>query len=121
MSVNKQEPITFHTALERIEGSYKGRRDIFEDVLSEAFIDAVKRVLSTGKQGKLTVKLSFSRIDEERLEIKGDLSTSLPEPASDGRTFYHDSRGNLFLEDPRQAKLPNMTPLKRVKKEGEAA
>lgn len=119
--MNKQEPITFNSTLERIEGSYKGRRDIFEDVLSEAFLDAVTRVLSTGKAGKLTVKLSFARVDDARLEIKGDLSTNLPEPPADGRTFYHDNRGNLFLEDPRQAKLPNMTPLKRVKKGEEAA
>jgi hypothetical protein len=97
-----------------IEGSYKGNVDTLDELIKEAFIETVKRVLSTGKAGKMTVTMAFARKDDTRLEITGDVTTKLPEFKADIRSIYHDNRGNLFLDDPRQPHLPNVTPLKKV-------
>ncbi len=116
----KRKPLGFCSILEQIEGSYKGSVDELDVLVDEAFTETVKRVLGTGKAGKLTVTLVFARVDDTRIEVKGDVTTKLPEPKSDSRTVYHDNRGNLFVEDPRQAHLPYPTPLKQVKQEQEA-
>lgn len=107
-------PLNFSSTLENLEGVYKGTRNDLNVLVDDALQETVKRVLSTGKVGKMTVVLAFSRKDDDRIEVKGDVKTSLPEPKSDTKTFYHDSRGNLFVEDIRQAKLPFPTPLKKV-------
>ncbi|MDD3001684.1 MAG: hypothetical protein PHF29_08010 [Candidatus Riflebacteria bacterium] len=118
--MSEQQALDFKSILNRIEGSYKGSVDELDILVDEAFIETVKRVLGTGKVGKLTVTLAFNRIDDTRIEVKGDVSTKLPEPKTDTKTIYHDSRGNLFVEDPKQQKLPFPTPLKQVKPNQEA-
>lgn len=112
--MDSEKSLDFCSVLEKVEGSYKGSVDDLKPLIDEAFVETVKRVLATGKAGKLKVELSFNRVDEVRIEIKGDVKTTLPEPKSDSRRFYHDSRGNVFSEDPRQMKLPGITPLKKV-------
>jgi hypothetical protein len=119
--VEKKEPLSFITTMPLIEGSYKGNVDTLDELVKEAFTEAIKRVLSTGKTGKLTVTMAFSRKDDFRIEITGDVTTKLPEFKSDIRSIYHDQKGNLFLDDPRQANLPFSTPLKQVKQNQEAA
>jgi hypothetical protein len=121
MAEEKKEPLNFRSILEQIEGSYKGSVDDLGGLVDEAFSETVKRVLSTGKAGKMTVTLAFARVDETRIEVKGDVTTKLPEPKTDSKTIYHDSRGQLFTEDPRQKTLPFPTPLKQVKPNQEAA
>lgn len=120
MTEEKREALNFRSILEQVEGSYKGSVDDLDELIDEAFSETVKRVLGTGKVGKLTVTLAFARVDETRIEVKGDVTTKLPEPKTDTKTIYHDSRGNLFVEDPRQQKLPFPTPLKQVKPNQEA-
>jgi len=115
--MENQEPLNFTSILALVEGSHKGSVGCLNEIIDEAFSETVKRVLSTGKAGKLHVTLSFSRVDNTRIEIKGDVTTKLPEPKTDSRYIYHDVRGQLFSEDPRQKNLPFPTPLKQVKKE----
>jgi len=121
MAEEKKEPLNFRSILEQVEGSYRGSVDDLGGLVDEAFSETVKRVLSTGKVGKITGTLAFARVDETRIEVKGDVTTKLPEPKTDSKTIYHDSRGQLFTEDPRQKTLPFPTPLKQVKPNQEAA
>lgn len=111
---DKAAPLNFSTTLTQLEGVYKGSRNDLNVLADDALQETVKRVLSTGKVGKITVTLAFARKDDDRIEVKGDVKTNLPEPKADTKTFYHDNRGNLFVEDTRQAKLPFPTPLKKV-------
>lgn len=107
-------PLNFCSTLAQLEGVYKGTRNDLNLLADEALQETVKRVLSTGKAGKITVVLAFARKDDDRIEVKGDVKTNLPEPKADTKTFYHDNRGNLFVEDVKQPKLPFPTPLKKV-------
>jgi hypothetical protein len=119
--MKETEPLNFQSVLSRIEGSYKGSVDELDALVAEAFTETVKRTLSTGKVGKMTLTLGFSRVDETRIEIKGEVTTKLPEPRTDSSVLYHDERGDLFAEDPRQKKLPfASSPLRQINK-GEAA
>lgn len=108
------EKLGFKEVLPIIEGVYDGSVDTLEDCIADAFEKTVKRALSTGKVGKLNVALSFSRVDDTRVEISGKVTTTLPNPVPSSRSVYHDNRGNLSETDPRQQNLPNVTPLKRV-------
>jgi|GEM_PF-2612934 len=121
MSETKKEALSFKSILDQVEGSYKGSVDDLGELIDEAFAETVKRVLATGKAGKLTVTLAFARVDETRIEVKGDVGTKLPEPKTDSRTIYHDSKGRLFTEDPRQSDLPFSGPLRQIKPIQEAA
>ena len=109
--------LNFASTLSQVPGVYDGQVDVLENRVEEAFIKTVKRVLGTGKAGKITVSLAFSRVDDTRIEIKGEVKTALPEPKVGTREVYHDNRGNLSVEDPRQPKLPganNVSPLRQV-------
>jgi len=120
MAEEKKEALDFQAILKKVEGSYKGAVGDLGELIDDAFAETVKRVLVTGKAGKLTVTVAFNRIDDTRIEVKGDVTTKLPEPKTDSRTIYHDSRGRLFTQDPRQADLPFPTPLRQVNKAQEA-
>lgn len=114
--MDENPKLGFVEILGMTEGTYNGTVDDLRTLIDESFAETVKRVLSTGKAGKLTVTLGFNRVDDFRIEIKGDVSAKLPEPKTDGRRFYHDVKGNITADDPRQRKLP-FPALKQIKKE----
>ena len=109
-----KDPLNYSAVLSKVDGSYKGSVGTLEEVIEEAFAETIRRVLMTGKAGKLTVCLDFSRLDETRIEVKGDIKTKLPEPKTSTRTLYHDRSGNLFADDPNQPNLPNVAPLRKI-------
>lgn len=116
MSEEKKEKLGFTDIIEKVEGVYDGRLDVLDSCIQEAFEKTVKRSLSTGKVGKLTVTLSFNRTDDKRMEIKGEVKTSLPNPVAGATNMYHDIKGNLHQSDPRyqHPDLPKPKPLRAV-------
>ncbi len=112
--MEEQNNLDLENVMDQIEGSYEGSIDIFSELANKAFSEALKRVISTGKKGKLTLAFSLENIGDGRISITGDINSKLPEPSQKGKLFYHDLKGNLTTEDPRQPNLPNLKPLSRV-------
>ena len=112
--------LDFQSILSRIEAGFDGSINGLDEKINEAFNKTVKRVLASNKKGVLTIKLTFGTLNNNKVAIRAEIETKLPEPEADAKFFYHDLKGNLTENDPMQPQLfENVKPLKRVN-QGEA-
>jgi hypothetical protein len=113
------DKLEFPQLLEQVESYHDGHINSMSFLIDEALTKVVRRALETGKASSLSVTLNFTRYDDCRVAITGDLKTKLPEGKKQARTFYYDRNGELSLEDTTQPKMFDRdgnvaTPLKRV-------
>ena len=112
------EKLEFANLIEKVEGYLDGRADTISNLIEIALKNVVKRAIETGKKSSLTVTLDFTRFDDKRVSISGDLKTKLPEGSKEARTFYFDKNADLSLDDFDQPKMfdreGNVSPLKKV-------
>ncbi len=112
------EKLEFANLIEKVEGYLDGRVDTISNLIEIALKNVVKRAIETGKKSSLTVTLDFTRFDDKRVSISGDLKTKLPEGSKEARTFYFDKNADLSLDDFDQPKMfdreGNVSPLKKV-------
>ena len=75
----------------------------------EKLQELVKKVLATGKKGKLTISLDIQQgADEGTVIIRDDVTVKLPTPDKSSSTFYADADGALHREDPKQREFPTV-------------
>lgn len=111
----ENEKLRFQDVLQRIEAGFDGSIDELDSKINEAFDKTVRRVLASNKKGVLTIRLTFGSLNNNKVAIKAEIETKLPEPEAEAKFFYHDLRGNLTEKDPMQPELfGNVKPLKRV-------
>ena len=100
------EKLEFANLIEKVEGYLDGRVDTISNLIEIALKNVVKRAIETGKKSSLTVTLDFTRFDDKRVSITGDLKTKLPEGSEEAKIFYFDKdkginrESNLYLADP---------------------
>jgi hypothetical protein len=93
------EKLEFANLIENVEGYLDGQADTISNLIEIALKNVVKRAIETGKKSSLTVTLDFTRLDDKRVSISGDLKTKLPEGSKEAKTFYFDKWCDLSLEE----------------------
>ena len=88
------EELEFANLIDEIEN---GRVDTISSLIEIVLKNDVKRAIETGKSS-LIVALEFTRFDDKRVLISGNLRTEFPECSKKERTFYFDKYADLSLD-----------------------
>jgi hypothetical protein len=89
------EKLEFANLIDEIEND---RVDTISSLIEIVLKNDVKRAIETGEKISLTVALDFTRFDDKRVSISGNLRTEFPECSEKERTFYFDKYADLSLD-----------------------
>lgn len=100
----------FKLATEQIPAINSGWLDT---ELGEAMSEAVRAVLSMGKQAEITLKLKIQpqNIGDGTVKITHDVISKLPKEKREGGIVFATPEGNIQAHDPRQKPLDLKVPV----------
>jgi hypothetical protein len=109
------KPLSFREMQEHLEVIFDGEPIPLAEAMDKALDDAVKAAVNNNKAASVTVKLTVKQGRANELQVDADLTTKEPKPKPLPGQFFIDSRGRVFLEDPKQPKLGLVTPIEGAK------
>lgn len=87
------------------------------DCLNDELFEALIRVSASRKAAEVNLKIKIVPIRDREIDFVVDISKKVPKTQILGKnTFYQNSDGNIFLDDPLQLKLHSQTEIVNINK-----
>ena len=104
--IMQQDEIRLKELLETVKTvNSKDKTMYLGDCINYELTEALQKVNEYKKGAELTIKIQIQQGDRNELNILADVSKKVPKGQIKQNTFYQDSKGVLYLDDPNQMKL----------------
>ena len=82
------------------------------DCINDELEMALQKVNDYKRNAEITIKLNIRQGDRQQVSIIADVTSKVPKGCVTSNVFYQDMKdGGLFVDDPAQTKLINVTKL----------
>ncbi|DAB04769.1 TPA: hypothetical protein CPT89_01170 [Candidatus Gastranaerophilales bacterium HUM_11] len=114
----EEKPIGFAeiAAMTRTVNS-KDRAMKLKDCIDFELKNLLQKVNEYNKGGKLTITLDIGIAEKNELNIQAEVKINAPKGKKPNNSFYRDSKGELYLDDPNQMHLIDPQVVRNLREE----
>lgn len=97
------------------------RKGLLHEEITDALADIVAAVMSTGKDGSLTITLKVKPFGEDGITIQDKWTPKIPTPPAKPSVFFADEHGTFSRNRLNQPELPGVRAVIERNQDGQEA